>query len=128
MLLPGYYLRVVRITDGGIIPEEILIDEFYSDKAMAESRRALVERYYHATDRDLAILHISQKRKTALVEQAAEMLGVSRRTIYNWMRKGMVEYVLTPNGSRRILTDTLPREKDSCKWLSRRDFEYLKTG
>ena len=36
-------------------------------------------------------------------------MGVSRRTIYNWMAAGKVEYVRTAGGAVRILEDTLWR-------------------
>lgn len=38
------------------------------------------------------------------------MVGVSRRTIYNWMASGKVQYVRTAGGSVRIFVDTLWRE------------------
>ena len=41
--------------------------------------------------------------------QAAAIAGVSRRTIYNWMRWGWIEYVKTPGGGVRIYVDTLFR-------------------
>jgi excisionase family DNA binding protein len=37
-------------------------------------------------------------------------VGVSRRTIYNWISAGKVEYVRTAGGSIRIFADTLWRE------------------
>jgi excisionase family DNA binding protein len=36
-------------------------------------------------------------------------VGVSRRTIYNWMAAGKVEYVRTAGGAVRIFEDTLWR-------------------
>jgi excisionase family DNA binding protein len=41
--------------------------------------------------------------------KACELVGVSRRTIYNWMAGGKVEYVRTAGGSVRIFADTLWR-------------------
>ena len=35
------------------------------------------------------------------------MVGVSRRTIYNWIRKEKVGYTRTAGGSIRIFVDTL---------------------
>jgi predicted site-specific integrase-resolvase len=35
---------------------------------------------------------------------------VSRRTIYNWITSGKVEYVRTAGGSVRIFVDTLWRD------------------
>ncbi len=42
--------------------------------------------------------------------KACEVVGVSRRTIYNWISAGKVEYVRTAGGSIRIFVDTLWRE------------------
>ena len=41
--------------------------------------------------------------------KACELVGVSRRTIYNWMAGGKVEYVRTAGGSVRIFADSLWR-------------------
>jgi excisionase family DNA binding protein len=48
-------------------------------------------------------------RQTVSIVQACEHVGVSRRTIYNWMASGKVEYVRTAGGSVRIFSDTLWR-------------------
>ena len=45
--------------------------------------------------------------------KACELVGVSRRTIYNWLANGKVEYVRTAGGSVRIFVDTLWREPES---------------
>ena len=42
--------------------------------------------------------------------KACDLVGVSRRTIYNWIANGKVEYVRTAGGSVRIFVDTLWRE------------------
>ncbi|MCH7749062.1 MAG: helix-turn-helix domain-containing protein [Acidobacteria bacterium] len=44
--------------------------------------------------------------------KACELVGVSRRTIYNWIASGKVEYVRTAGGSVRIFVDTLWREPE----------------
>lgn len=51
-------------------------------------------------------------RKTVSIMQACEVVGVSRRTIYNWISGGKVEYVRTAGGSVRIFVDTLWRQPD----------------
>lgn len=51
-------------------------------------------------------------RKTISIMKACELVGVSRRTIYNWIAAGKVEYVRTAGGSVRIFADTLWREPD----------------
>lgn len=45
--------------------------------------------------------------------KACELVGVSRRTIYNWIAGGKVEYVRTAGGSVRIFVDTLWREPET---------------
>ena len=49
-------------------------------------------------------------RKTISIMKACELVGVSRRTIYNWIASGKVEYIRTAGGSVRIFVDTLWRE------------------
>ena len=49
-------------------------------------------------------------RQTVSIMKACEVVGVSRRTIYNWISAGKVEYVRTAGGSIRIFADTLWRD------------------
>ena len=49
-------------------------------------------------------------RKTVSIPRACELVGVSRRTIYNWIASGKIQYVRTAGGSVRIFEDTLWRE------------------
>jgi excisionase family DNA binding protein len=49
------------------------------------------------------------ERETLTIMKACEVVGVSRRTIYNWISAGKVEYVRTAGGSIRIFADTLWR-------------------
>jgi excisionase family DNA binding protein len=51
-------------------------------------------------------------RKTVSITRAGELVGVSRRTIYNWMADGKVQYIRTAGGSVRIFADTLWREAE----------------
>ena len=56
------------------------------------------------------------ERKTISIMKACEVVGVSRRTIYNWLSSGKIEYVRTAGGSVRIFVDTLwrqPNETDA---------------
>jgi len=50
------------------------------------------------------------ERKTVSIIKACEITGVSRRTIYNWLSSGKLEYVRTAGGSVRIFVDTLYRD------------------
>ena len=52
---------------------------------------------------------ITTDRKTISIIKASVLVGVSRRTIYNWIASGKVEYVRTAGGSVRIFVDTLWR-------------------
>ena len=50
------------------------------------------------------------ERTTVSIPKACELVGVSRRTIYNWIAAGKVQYVRTAGGSVRIFADTLWRD------------------
>jgi excisionase family DNA binding protein len=52
----------------------------------------------------------SNDRKTVSIMQACQLTGVSRRTIYNWLAGGKVQYRRTAGGAVRIFADTLWRE------------------
>ena len=54
-------------------------------------------------------------RQTLSIMKACEAVGVSRRTIYNWIAAGKVEYVRTAGGSIRIFADTLWRNPEERK-------------
>ena len=48
-----------------------------------------------------------QSPKSLLVDQAAELLGVSRRTVYNRIREGRLRTIRTRCGSQRVLVDSM---------------------
>jgi excisionase family DNA binding protein len=52
-------------------------------------------------------------RKTVSIPRACELVGVSRRTIYNWIASGKIQYVRTAGGSVRIFVDTLWRDPNA---------------
>ena len=54
-------------------------------------------------------------RQTISIMKACEVVGVSRRTIYNWMAGGQVEYVRTAGGSVRIFADSLWRSPQAVQ-------------
>ena len=58
-------------------------------------------------------------RETVSIAEACRVVGVSRRTIYNWMSSGKVEYVRTAGGAVRIFSDTLWRKPDQDGALKR---------
>jgi excisionase family DNA binding protein len=49
------------------------------------------------------------ERQAISIMKACEVVGVSRRTIYNWIASGKVEYVRTAGGAVRIFADSLWR-------------------
>lgn len=49
-------------------------------------------------------------RVTLSVNQACVVAGVSRRTIYNWLDAGKIEWIRTAGGGRRIFKDSLFRD------------------
>ena len=46
-------------------------------------------------------------RETVSIMRAAELLRVSRRTIYNWIASGRVNYCRTLGGAIRLFEDEL---------------------
>lgn len=59
-----------------------------------------------ATDWMVPIMN--PERPTISIMKACALVDVSRRTIYNWLASGKIEYVRTPTGHVRIV-DTLFR-------------------
>ena len=47
--------------------------------------------------------------RTVLLEQACELLGVSRRTVYYRIREGRLQTVRTRGGSQRVLMESIER-------------------
>jgi excisionase family DNA binding protein len=45
--------------------------------------------------------------RTVFVEEAARLLGVSRRTVYYRIRAGRLRTIKTAGGSRRVLLDSI---------------------
>ena len=50
------------------------------------------------------------ERKVISIMEACKLAGVSRRTIYNWLSSGKIDYIRTAGGSVRIFVDTLWRD------------------
>jgi excisionase family DNA binding protein len=44
---------------------------------------------------------------SVLIDQAVQMLGVSRRTVYYWIRQGRLRTVRTRLGSQRVLLESI---------------------
>ncbi len=47
--------------------------------------------------------------RSVSLDQAAEILGVSRRTIYNRIRDGRLQTIRTLGGSQRVLVESMQR-------------------
>ena len=65
---------------------------------------------------ELLTAPVSEPRigRSVSLDHAAEMLGVSRRTIYNRIRDGRLATIRTLGGSQRVLLDSVhgdPRSK-----------------
>jgi excisionase family DNA binding protein len=49
----------------------------------------------------------TEREAPITIKQACALVGVSRRTIYNWMAKGRLDCVRTAGGNIRIYADSL---------------------
>jgi excisionase family DNA binding protein len=49
------------------------------------------------------------ERRLVTIAEATRLVGVSRRTIYNWIADGKLEYLRTAGGAVRIYADSLWR-------------------
>lgn len=54
--------------------------------------------------------------RSVSLDQAAELLGLSRRTIYNRIRDGRLQTVRTIGGSQRVLLDSVEGEFRAPKY------------
>jgi len=52
---------------------------------------------------------VPQLGRSVSIEQAAHVLGVSRRTIYNHIKNGRLATLRTLGGSQRVLVASLPK-------------------
>jgi excisionase family DNA binding protein len=49
--------------------------------------------------------------RSVSLDHAAELLGVSRRTIYNRIREGRLQTIRTLGGSQRVLMDSVQEDR-----------------
>ena len=61
-----------------------------------------------------------ERPKSVLVEQAATILGISRRTVYYRIREGRLRTVRTMCGSQRVLMDSVEELRREAAWKARR--------
>jgi excisionase family DNA binding protein len=45
--------------------------------------------------------------RSVSLDQASHLLGVSRRTLYTWIRHGRVQTIRTLGGSQRVVLDSI---------------------
>jgi excisionase family DNA binding protein len=60
-----------------------------------------------ASEKSLPTLEAGVSRSVSL-DRAAQLLGVSRRTIYHRIREGRLQTIRTLGGSQRVLLDSIP--------------------
>jgi excisionase family DNA binding protein len=68
------------------------------------------------------------ERKSLLVDQAAELLGVSRRTVYYRIQEGRLQTIRTRCGSQRVLLESIEallRETRSRRRATRSETQTL---
>lgn len=53
-----------------------------------------------------------ESRRSVLIEQAMVVLGVSRRTVYYWIRDGRLRTIRTRCGSQRVLLESIRQMSD----------------
>ena len=50
---------------------------------------------------------VPQLGRSVTIDRAGQLLGVCRRTVYNWIKDGRLLTVRTPGGSQRVLLVSL---------------------
>ena len=58
--------------------------------------------------------------RSVSLDHAAELLGVSRRTIYNRIRDGRLQTIRTLGGSQRVLLDSVQQDRSLAADMSLR--------
>jgi excisionase family DNA binding protein len=51
--------------------------------------------------------------RSVTIDQAAQLLGVSRRTVYYRIREGRLRTIRTLGGSQRVLVESLHSQRNS---------------
>jgi excisionase family DNA binding protein len=54
--------------------------------------------------------------RSVTIDQAAALLHVSRRTIYNRIRDGKLQTIRTIGGSQRVLVSSLDENRKGSSW------------
>ena len=61
--------------------------------------------------------------RSVSLDHAAELLGVSRRTIYNRIREGRLQTIRTLGGSQRVLVDSVQEDRSQVTDMPRHSSE-----
>jgi excisionase family DNA binding protein len=56
--------------------------------------------------------------RSVSLDQACQILQVSRRTVYNWIREGRLQTIRTLGGSQRVLVASVRHEAGHIRALS----------
>ena len=56
--------------------------------------------------------------RSVTIDQAAALLHVSRRTIYNRIRDGKLQTIRTIGGSQRVLVSSLDENRKAASWTA----------
>jgi excisionase family DNA binding protein len=64
---------------------------------------------------------IPQLGRSVAIERAAQLLGVSRRTVYNRIKEGRLSTLRTRTGSQRVLLASIEEQRDlrPGSWMTR---------
>ena len=60
--------------------------------------------------------------RSVSLDHAAQMLGVSRRTIYNRIREGRLQTIRTLGGSQRVLLDSVQEVRNHSQDTTSRNY------
>jgi len=61
--------------------------------------------------------------RSVSLDHAAQLLGVSRRTIYNRIRDGRLQTIRTAGGSQRVLLESVPNGREAFRDVQALDRE-----
>lgn len=64
---------------------------------------------------------INHTNELMSIPRAADLFGVSRTTMWKWVKSGEIEAIVTPGGHHRISRETIDRFLQKCRTESRLD-------
>ena len=66
--------------------------------------------------------------RSVSLDHAAELLGVSRRTIYNRIREGRLQTIRTLGGSQRVLVDSVQEDRSQAADMPHSHYDHKPIG